>query len=187
MASGSAVISEACGRVFMGGGPGVKKGRLAYLPYLPTHIHSQTQHSGASYKARLGKCNIVLSYARDMELYLGKRHRYQFCAQGEYIITLVRSFLILTFPSFLHSHSSYSCSPTLAKTHVPKVHLYCSAVQPQSYTLLGIRLLCLQDGYPICRRLLALRRDSVAGASCPTKTSTRFSSRYSGISRKHGG
>lgn len=31
MASGSAVILEACGRDFMGGGPGVKKGRLAYL------------------------------------------------------------------------------------------------------------------------------------------------------------
>lgn len=109
MASGSAVILEACGRDFMGGDPGVKKGRLAYLhTYIARH---NTQEPPT--KLVLVSATSFFSHARDMELYLGKRHRYQFCAQGEYIITLVRSFLILTFPSFLHSHSSYSRSPTL--------------------------------------------------------------------------
>lgn len=43
VASGSAVILEACGRDFMGGGPGVKKGRLAYLhTYTARHNTQET-------------------------------------------------------------------------------------------------------------------------------------------------
>lgn len=85
VASGSAVIFEACGRDFMGGGPGVKKGRLAYLHTYTARHNTQEPPT----KLVLVSATSFFSHARDMELYLGKRHRYQFCAQGEYIITLV--------------------------------------------------------------------------------------------------
>lgn len=101
MASGSAVILEACGRDFMGGGPGVKKGRLAYLHTYTARHNNQEPPT----KLVLVSATSFFSHARDMELYLGKRHRYQFCTQGEYIITLVSKVVLDIDISFLSSLS----------------------------------------------------------------------------------
>lgn len=92
-------------------------------PGIPTHIRSQAQHSGASHKARLGKCNIVLFTCQRHGIISWQapsvsilRARGIHHHSGKVVLDIDISFLSsLTPPT--HALQRYP----LAKTHVPKV------------------------------------------------------------------